>query len=376
MSVFLTNSKWKMTEAGIRALISNNVDVVAGDTRQRIFNPFPRTKFVKYPLPEREEFIPHIYKIIENSNVEVLFPMSNDTVIKISENKKLLEELCVVPIPEHETLLKAHDKLKTARLAESLNIPTPKTYFFNDVDSLISFSETIDYPLIIKPRMGGGASVYLYKVNSKNELISAYNTITKNYGQPIIQEYIPGNSEQMCTVNALFDKKSVPLVLFTAKKIREYPIKGGVTSCGISTYEPELIEFATRLFSQIGWYGVAEIEFKVDPRDGKPKLIEINPRFWQYLQLPIACGVNFPYLLYKIALDEEIEYESTYKMGLKYINPIKDALSISSNLWKSHFDSRVVHEIIESYRGEKTYSVHSWMDLSTILCRRQYENFN
>jgi hypothetical protein len=81
-------------------------------------------------------------------------------------------------------------------------------------------------------------------------------------------------------------------------------------------------------------------------------------------------------LLYKTALDEEIEYESTYKTGLKYINPIKDALSISSNLWRSHFDSRVVHEIIESYRGEKTYSVHSWMDLNTILCRRQYENFN
>ena len=47
MSVFLTNSKWKMTETAIKALISNDVDVIAGDTKQRLFNPFPKTRFIK-----------------------------------------------------------------------------------------------------------------------------------------------------------------------------------------------------------------------------------------------------------------------------------------------------------------------------------------
>jgi D-aspartate ligase len=155
--------------------------------------------------------------------------------------------------------------------------------------------------------------------------------------------------------------------LFTAKKIREYPINGGVTSCGVSTFESDLIELSTRLFRQLGWYGVAEVEFKVDPRDGIPKLIEINPRFWQYLQLPIACGINFPHLLYKTALDEEIEYVSTYTTGLKFINPLKDLLSVSSNLWKSHFTHNAVQAIVQSYRGEKTYSTYCWMGLDSIV---------
>jgi len=30
----------------------------------------------------------------------------------------------------------------------------------------------------------------------------------------------------------------------------------------------------------LDWHGVAMVEFWIDSRDGKPKLMEINPRFW------------------------------------------------------------------------------------------------
>lgn len=366
MSVFLTNSKWKMTEAAINALISNDVDVIAGDTSQRLLNIFPKTNFVKYPSPKCEDFIPSLYNTIERSNAEVLFPMSNDTVVKIAENKKLFEEVCEVPIPSYEILLNAHDKLKTAKLAKSLGIPTPATYFFEDLDSVISFSESADYPLIVKPRMGGGASICLHKVESKEELLTAYNNNIKKYGPPIIQEYVPGGSEQMRLVDVLFDKKSTPVAALTAKKIREYPVNKGTMTCGISTYEPELIDLAVKLLKNWSWYGAAEVELKIDPRDGIPKIIEVNPRFWQHLQLSIACGINLPYILYKVALNESIPFVSKYKIGLRYINPIKDFLSITSIIGKD-FGAKRAHEIIDSYKGEKTYSVHNRLILNSIF---------
>ena len=39
------------------------------------------------------------------------------------------------------------------------------------------------------------------------------------------------------------------------------------------------------------------VEFKQDERDGLPKLMEINGRFWGSLQLAIDAGVDFPALL-------------------------------------------------------------------------------
>jgi len=59
------------------------------------------------------------------------------------------------------------------------------------------------------------------------------------------------------------------------------------------------------------------VEFRIDPRDGKPKLMEINPRFWGSLQLAIYSGVDFPYLLYKMAIDGDVEPVFEYKTGIK-----------------------------------------------------------
>jgi predicted ATP-grasp superfamily ATP-dependent carboligase len=59
------------------------------------------------------------------------------------------------------------------------------------------------------------------------------------------------------------------------------------------------------------------VEFKVDPRDNEPKLMELNPRFWGSLALAIHAGVDFPYLLYKMAMGEEFEPVVEYKVGVR-----------------------------------------------------------
>ena len=358
MSIFLTNGTWNVTQSAIKVLWRNNVKVIVGDTNQFIFGLHSRycSKFVTYLSPKNEAFISSLYNIIKDIEADVLVPMSNDTVFQITKYKKLFEEITIVPFPDHEIMLKAYDKLKTARSAEELNIPTPRTYFFNNEDELESFSEITDYPLIVKPRMGGGASTGLFLVDSPEKLISAYTAVTKEYGSSIIQEYIPGKSEQMHMVNVLLNRNSKPAVLFTAKKIREYPVTGGITTCGISTWEPDLMELSVKLLENWGWYGPAEVEFKIDPRDEKPKLIEVNPRFWQYLQLPIACGIEFPYLLYKIALDENIKPMPRYKIGMKYINPLKDMLSMLTILLNSRGNPKTALSLFDSYRGDRTYS--------------------
>ena len=52
---------------------------------------------------------------------------------------------------------------------------------------------------------------------------------------------------------------------------------------------------ALDLMGGMGWDGVAMVEFKLDEKDGKPKLMEVNGRFGQ-LPLSIAPGVGFPCL--------------------------------------------------------------------------------
>jgi predicted ATP-grasp superfamily ATP-dependent carboligase len=83
-----------------------------------------------------------------------------------------------------------------------------------------------------------------------------------------------------------------------------------------SVAAPILVDFGVRLLKAMGWFGVAMVEFKVDPRDGVPKLMEVNPKFWGSIALPIAAGVDFPYLLYRMALDGDVAPVSAYKIGV------------------------------------------------------------
>ena len=77
----------------------------------------------------------------------------------------------------------------------------------------------------------------------------------------------------------------------------------------------EAKDHAVRLLQDLGLTGVAMVEFKMDARDGRPKLLEVNPRFWGSLALAIDSGVNFPYLITLMALGYDFEPVTDYRVG-------------------------------------------------------------
>jgi predicted ATP-grasp superfamily ATP-dependent carboligase len=87
---------------------------------------------------------------------------------------------------------------------------------------------------------------------------------------------------------------------------------------------------AETLLKSLNWHGIAEVEFRVDLRDGIPKLMEINPRFWGSLEVAVRSGVDFPYLLYRIAMDGDVNTVSSYKVGVKGRYMAQDILYIVS----------------------------------------------
>jgi predicted ATP-grasp superfamily ATP-dependent carboligase len=78
-----------------------------------------------------------------------------------------------------------------------------------------------------------------------------------------------------------------------------------------------LVEQSAELLRAMNWQGVAMVEFKLDQRDGQAKLMEVNGRFWGSLQLAVDAGVNFPLLLYRLALGEDVPAQTQYRIGTK-----------------------------------------------------------
>jgi predicted ATP-grasp superfamily ATP-dependent carboligase len=45
--------------------------------------------------------------------------------------------------------------------------------------------------------------------------------------------------------------------------------------------------------------------------------MEINTRFWGSLQLAIDAGIDFPWLLYRLACGEQVETGTQYRTGIR-----------------------------------------------------------
>jgi D-aspartate ligase len=370
MSAFVTDGSFHLASTVIRSIGKHQVDVFAGDSVNYRFGSRFCTGYFQYPFPESPSFIPSLYGLLEKTHSHVLIPMSNTTIVPVAKNKKMLDEVTTTPVADYSAIIKAMDKFETYRAAVSSGIPVPKTYRIGNLQDLHNRAAETGYPLILKPATSEGSSAGVLRVDSDTDLESCYLRINQIYGTVLLQEYIPGGSKQMRMVDVLFDSQSQPAAVFTAKKIREYPVTGGITTLGESTWEPDLAELGVKLMNDLKWKGVAEIEFKVDPRDNIPRMIEINPRFWSYLQLPICCGVDFPYLLYKVGCGDDIAPQEKYATGVRYIHPFRDLMSVISSV-KKNKNLQDLLKVPSSYSGIKT-TAYSFMDDPMLILEKPW----
>ncbi|HEY9246719.1 MAG TPA: hypothetical protein VIO11_07740, partial [Candidatus Methanoperedens sp.] len=211
MSVFLTNSTYHLALSVMRSLGKRGIDIMAGDVIYYDIGSRYCKKYIKYPDPGSESFIDVLYDTIKKNRSDALFPMGNATLMPISKNKKRLEEITSIPIPDYKTVMKAYDKYETYLSATELGIPAPRTYLVRNENDLASISSEIGYPLIMKPRTSNGSSEGVSRLDSPAGLRSEYLKLKNIFGDILIQEYIPGNNMQMRMVNVLYDLDSEPI---------------------------------------------------------------------------------------------------------------------------------------------------------------------
>jgi D-aspartate ligase len=114
----------------------------------------------------------------------------------------------------------------------------------------------------------------------------------------IVQELIPGAGDTQLAYCAFF-RDGEPAASMTVRRLRQHPPLFGRASTFVQTAENrELEEVSERFLRHIGYYGLVELEYKHDARDGRTKLLDVNARTWGYHSLGQRAGIDFPFLLY------------------------------------------------------------------------------
>ncbi len=322
--VLVTDATIRAGLVSIQSLSKAGYDVIGADDRRLPFALHSKYTPPYSRLPSHEDpgFVAALIGLLESEGVDVLLPLF--CVEAVSRNRAAVEEYADVLVPDPDAFAAAHDNRRTLEDCAALGIPCPR--ILSLPTALRALEEgTSDGPalhVVLKPRKELGGSRGVHIVGDAESLIRARDRVEEKYGPTVIVEYIPGAPEAMRALNVILDKQSRVAAHFTFKKVREYPIIGGVCGLGVSTHEPELVDIILPLLQRWEWQGPADIEFKIDSRDGKPKLIEINPRVSGNLGFAINCGVGFPEIAAALALGTSAQAIRTpeYPAEMKGIN--------------------------------------------------------
>lgn len=315
MGVLVTDGHWRKTLALVRSLGRKGVHVTVGEKtylNTSFFSKYCARRIV-YPSPKRnpDQFIEFILKDLKKNRYECLFPMEEETLLLLAKHRSEISSHTCLLIPDFGKIKFVRDKGNLVQFAETHGIPTPKTLYAPPtperyvVQGRTSQLDSIPIPAVIKPRVSSGSFGIAY-VKKREDLIASYQKVHARYPFPLIQEWVPDGGGTF-GFSALFDEASRVKAAFVHRKIRMYPVQGGPSTLREAVEHPQVTELGISLLKSLNWVGVAMVEFKVDPRDGTPKLMEVNPRFWGSLHLAIVSGVDFPYLMLKIVRGETFE---------------------------------------------------------------------
>ncbi len=263
----------------------------------------------------------------------ILYPTRDENVAAFSRYRAELAKFFRVTTGEWESIEWAWDKKKTYELADSLDIPCPKTFNPKSKEELQALFPRL--PLAIKPAVKENffyaTGDKAWRADTPEQLTSLYERASKQIKpeEILIQEIIPGDGGEQYSYCA-FVRNGVPCCILTARRARQHPREFGRAATYVETVEvPEIEELSERFLKAIVYHGVVEIEYKRDPRDGKYKLLDVNARTWGFHSIGAVSGVDFPYLVYADQMGLPIEpVRATPGVGwLRMISDIPTAIS-------------------------------------------------
>ena len=321
--VLILDANQRSALAATRSLGKRGVPVVTADETSVTLagaSRYGRGSFA-YPSPYRTPalFLDVLKKELAARKIRIVLPMTEVTTHVLAGHREELPG-ARVPVGTFAALGALTDKRSIHALAKQLDIPVPETRIVESPEEARIAAAGLTYPLVVKPyrsSIWSGATwirAGVRYVSSLGELRRLMETVDVFRRHPfLIQEHIEGHG---AGVFALYDTGRA-VSFFAHRRLRERPPSGGVSVLSESVrLDPYMHELSRRLLDRVEWHGVVMVEFKVRA-DGRPYLMEVNPRFWGSLQLAVDAGVDFPWLAYQLATGAKAEPVDGYRVGVR-----------------------------------------------------------
>lgn len=264
----------------------------------------------------------------------VLFPSADPDLGILSACSTEIEEFACSTVCRPDLVKKLMDKRAFAVLAESNKLPTPKTYRPGTLAEFDAIAEQATFPLIAKPAHPGAwnrpeitNTLGRHKalpLPDAEAMRTTMRALVSALGETLIQELIPGADDEHYEVQVYIDRAGVEQGTFAGRKWRINPPHAG-SGCFVEGVDlPELEGATVKFLRDIGYRGLANVDYKRHERTGEFKLLEVNPRISQWSILGTVSGVNLAWMAFRDCCGAEREAPPPRRNGIFYVNERTD----------------------------------------------------
>lgn len=337
MTAIVTDAHYRMSVALIRDLAQNGVRVIACEL-DTFSEPvgFAARGVSQRALLAAGAYEAELYALCEHTMRQdgekpALLPVGAATLALLAKRRERFDAVCGLCIPSSAQLALFNDKQALSEYAKTLGVPVPESFKKAQDEEDADFFSRVPLPCVIKPLCGekfGLHAAQRYRIaKTQAELSGAYRHFEAlTHEAPVVQQYLAGGAlgcSALC-------KDGQIVCAIAHRRLREYPVTGGPSSCCEVIDAAPLLPFVQKLVEKTRYTGVAMFEFKQDAA-GAPYLLEVNPRVWGTYPLTRVSKSNFTMLWLALCLERTpsaymtpqavtmVYYPSDYAAALGYL---------------------------------------------------------
>ncbi len=315
---------WANGLAAIRSLGRHGLRVIAVDNATSALgfrSRYAEPHIAPDPGDDEDGYIAAFKAIAaESDDVLPVFPTHDEHLNALARHTGELGDRYRFPFPSWDVLEQIQSKRHQLDTAESIGFPIPRTFHPRSAEEAQAAAAELGFPLIVKPAANVGFrrthKVQLFRCENAAELARAYEDAAPF--EPMVQELVPGGPEAMYTLGSYLSADGEALGLFSGRKLRQTRGFTGVARVAEAVWVDEVVAQGLALLRALRFHGLSQVEMIRDPRDGRYKLIEVNPRLWQWHGLAAACGVDLPWIAYRDLVGDPLPPVLKHESGKRW----------------------------------------------------------
>lgn len=287
-----------------------------------------KTYQIPYPSGGTDSLMSRLEYIHESEKLDMIIPNFDAELFNFIKLKDKLKGMGINTFLPDLDQFEARDKLKLYEFGQKNGFLVPADKAIYELRELKNMEDDLEYPIVVKGK-------FYDAVIARNfdQVEKAYYKIMSKWGLPIIiQDFIKGTE---INIAALGDGEGNTISVIPMRKL--YITDKGKAWAGITLDDDKFIVLAKRFIEKTRWKGGCELEVMLTD-DGKPYIMEVNPRFPAWIYLTAAAGQNQPASLVKMAMGEKVAPFESYEIGkifIRYawdlITDIREFQTISGN---------------------------------------------